>query len=122
MLSDASQVHHVHPAVFLALEHSMLKDLAGVQILIRQFWAGDRALTCSQELLELQACGPHPKHKHEGTPGYNLIPSAVSFASLSSQLDTGKTFQAVMRFDTDVELTYFYNGGILNYMIRKMAK
>lgn len=38
------------------------------------------------------------------------------------KLDTGKTFQAVMRFDTDVELTYFRNGGILNYMIRKMAK
>uniref|UniRef100_A0A8D2JMP9 Cytoplasmic aconitate hydratase n=1 Tax=Sciurus vulgaris TaxID=55149 RepID=A0A8D2JMP9_SCIVU len=37
------------------------------------------------------------------------------------KLDTGKTFQAVMRFDTDVELTYFRNGGILNYMIRKMA-
>ncbi|XP_045145310.1 cytoplasmic aconitate hydratase-like, partial [Echinops telfairi] len=38
------------------------------------------------------------------------------------KLDGGKTFQAVMRFDTDVELTYFHNGGILNYMIRKMAK
>nr|XP_020734644.1 cytoplasmic aconitate hydratase [Odocoileus virginianus texanus]XP_020734645.1 cytoplasmic aconitate hydratase [Odocoileus virginianus texanus] len=38
------------------------------------------------------------------------------------KLDTGKTFQAVMRFDTDVELTYFHNGGILNYMIRKMTK
>lgn len=38
------------------------------------------------------------------------------------KLDTGKTFQVVMRFDTDVELTYFLNGGILNYMIRKMAK
>ncbi|NXS11232.1 ACOC hydratase, partial [Neodrepanis coruscans] len=37
------------------------------------------------------------------------------------KLDTGKTFQTVMRFDTDVELTYFHNGGILNYMIRKMA-
>lgn len=43
-------------------------------------------------------------------------------ASLLLQLDTGKTFQAVMRFDTDVELTYFHNGGILNYMIRKMAQ
>ncbi|XP_069482095.1 cytoplasmic aconitate hydratase isoform X2 [Ambystoma mexicanum] len=38
------------------------------------------------------------------------------------KLDTGKSFEAVMRFDTDVELTYFRNGGILNYMIRKMAK
>ncbi|XP_019372571.1 PREDICTED: cytoplasmic aconitate hydratase [Gavialis gangeticus] len=37
------------------------------------------------------------------------------------KLDTGKTFQTIMRFDTDVELTYFHNGGILNYMIRKMA-
>ncbi|XP_061324725.1 cytoplasmic aconitate hydratase [Pezoporus flaviventris] len=37
------------------------------------------------------------------------------------KLDTGKTFRAIMRFDTDVELTYFHNGGILNYMIRKMA-
>ncbi|XP_053887669.1 cytoplasmic aconitate hydratase [Malaclemys terrapin pileata] len=37
------------------------------------------------------------------------------------KLDTGKTFHALMRFDTDVELTYFRNGGILNYMIRKMA-
>lgn len=49
--------------------------------------------------------------------------SLISFLHfLSPQLDTGKTFQAVMRFDTDVELTYFHNGGILNYMIRKMAK
>lgn len=37
------------------------------------------------------------------------------------KLDSGKTFEAVMRFDTDVELTYYRNGGILNYMIRKMA-
>ncbi|RVE61149.1 hypothetical protein OJAV_G00167830 [Oryzias javanicus] len=36
------------------------------------------------------------------------------------KLDTGKRFQVRMRFDTDVELTYFHHGGILNYMIRKM--
>uniref|UniRef100_A0A8C4ED86 Cytoplasmic aconitate hydratase n=1 Tax=Dicentrarchus labrax TaxID=13489 RepID=A0A8C4ED86_DICLA len=38
------------------------------------------------------------------------------------KLDTGKTFQVRMRFDTDVELTYFHHGGILNYMIRKMSE
>uniref|UniRef100_A0A8D3CG55 aconitate hydratase n=2 Tax=Scophthalmus maximus TaxID=52904 RepID=A0A8D3CG55_SCOMX len=38
------------------------------------------------------------------------------------QLDTGKTFQVRMRFDTDVELAYFHHGGILNYMIRKMSE
>uniref|UniRef100_A0A3P9C4Z7 aconitate hydratase n=1 Tax=Maylandia zebra TaxID=106582 RepID=A0A3P9C4Z7_9CICH len=37
------------------------------------------------------------------------------------QLDTGKTFQVRLRFDTDVELAYFRHGGILNYMIRKMS-
>lgn len=41
---------------------------------------------------------------------------------LPSQLDTGKTFQVRMRFDTDVELAYFLHGGILNYMIRKMSQ
>uniref|UniRef100_A0A4W3I9M4 aconitate hydratase n=1 Tax=Callorhinchus milii TaxID=7868 RepID=A0A4W3I9M4_CALMI len=39
--------------------------------------------------------------------------------SMEIRLDTGKIFQAIMRFDTDVELTYFLHGGILNYMIRK---
>lgn len=38
------------------------------------------------------------------------------------KLDTGKSFQVRMRFDTDVELAYFHNGGILNYMIRKMSE
>lgn len=38
------------------------------------------------------------------------------------KLDTGKTFQVRLRFDTDVELAYFRHGGILNYMIRKMSE
>ena len=34
----------------------------------------------------------------------------------------GKQFSVVMRFDTDLELTYFKHGGILNYMVRKVAE
>lgn len=34
--------------------------------------------------------------------------------------DTGKKFTVKVRFDTEVELTYFNHGGILNYMIRSM--
>jgi len=34
--------------------------------------------------------------------------------------DTGKSVQVLVRFDTEVELTYFRHGGILNYMIRSM--
>lgn len=51
----------------------------------------------------------------------NLPEVLVPGMNVQVKLDTGKTFQVVMRFDTDVELTYFRNGGILNYMIRKMA-
>lgn len=41
--------------------------------------------------------------------------------TVTVKLDTGKTFQVRMRFDTDVEMTYFHHGGILNYMVRKMS-
>ncbi|XP_072232967.1 cytoplasmic aconitate hydratase [Leuresthes tenuis] len=47
-----------------------------------------------------------------------LTPRAI----VNVKLDSGKTFQVCMRFDTDVELTYFHHGGILNYMIRKMSE
>lgn len=34
--------------------------------------------------------------------------------------DDGKKFDVIARFDTEVDLTYFKHGGILNYMIRTM--
>ncbi|KAL0809096.1 hypothetical protein ABMA28_012722, partial [Loxostege sticticalis] len=39
---------------------------------------------------------------------------------LTVKVSTGQSFQVKVRFDTEVDLTYFKNGGILNYMIRKM--
>lgn len=36
--------------------------------------------------------------------------------------DTGLNFTVIVRFDTEVDLTYYKNGGILNYMIRKMLE
>ena len=41
---------------------------------------------------------------------------------VSVNTDAGKQFTVVMRFDTDLELTYFKHGGILNYMVRKVAE
>jgi len=32
----------------------------------------------------------------------------------------GKTFDVVVRFDTELELAYYKHGGILNFMVRKM--
>jgi aconitate hydratase len=34
--------------------------------------------------------------------------------------DSGKEFSVLVRFDTELELLYFKNGGILHYMIRKV--
>ncbi|KAK7175866.1 hypothetical protein R3I93_000204 [Phoxinus phoxinus] len=51
-----------------------------------------------------------------------IPPQLTPRMTVDIKLDTGTTFQAKMRFDTDVELTYFHNGGILNYMIRKMSE
>ncbi|GFG33245.1 hypothetical protein Cfor_04554, partial [Coptotermes formosanus] len=39
---------------------------------------------------------------------------------LTVKLDNGKSFQVVVRFDTEVDLAYFRHGGILNYMIRRI--
>jgi len=47
----------------------------------------------------------------------NLKPSQ----EISITTDCGKQFKAVVRFDTDLELTYYAHGGILNYMVRKLA-
>lgn len=34
--------------------------------------------------------------------------------------DTGKSFEVIVRFDTEVDLLFYKHGGILNFMIRKM--
>lgn len=39
---------------------------------------------------------------------------------ISVRTDTGIVFDVIVRFDTEVDLTYYKHGGILNYMIRSM--
>jgi aconitate hydratase len=36
--------------------------------------------------------------------------------------DTGVSFEAKVRLDTDVEIEYFKNGGILHYMLQRLSK
>ncbi|XP_063392126.1 cytoplasmic aconitate hydratase-like [Cydia fagiglandana] len=57
-----------------------------------------------------------------GAERYSLkVPKDLSPGQhITVQVDNGKSFQVIARFDTEVDLTYFRNGGILNYMIRKM--
>lgn len=41
---------------------------------------------------------------------------------LTITTNTGKSFQVKTRLDTDVEIAYFQNGGILQYVLRKLVK
>ncbi|KJH47135.1 aconitate hydratase 1 [Dictyocaulus viviparus] len=38
------------------------------------------------------------------------------------EVSTGQNFEVVCRFDTDIELTYYRHGGILQYMTRKLIQ
>jgi aconitate hydratase len=35
--------------------------------------------------------------------------------------NTGKSFDVKVRLDTDVEIEYFKNGGILHYVLRRLT-
>jgi len=41
--------------------------------------------------------------------------------NITVALSDGRSFEARLRFDTEVELTYFRHGGILNYMVRRVV-
>ncbi|XP_063631227.1 cytoplasmic aconitate hydratase-like [Cydia splendana] len=81
-------------------------NLVGMGIMPLQFLPGDSA-----DSLGLT-----------GAERYSLkVPKDLSPGQhITVQVDNGKSFQVIARFDTEVDLTYFRNGGILNYMIRKM--
>ncbi len=50
----------------------------------------------------------------------DLRPKQLVEVRVSGAANAAKTFRAVARFDTELELAYYKNGGILNFMIRKM--
>lgn len=60
-----------------------------------------------------------------GLTGYELFDIHIPEELHPGQLinvttDTGKKFDVLSRFDTEVDITYYKHGGILNYMIRAM--
>ena len=42
--------------------------------------------------------------------------------TLKVTTNTGKSFDVKVRLDTDVEVEYFKNGGILQYVLRRLTK
>jgi aconitate hydratase len=60
-----------------------------------------------------------------GTETYDIDLSKGNLGvgqKLVVMVSTGKSFEVKARLDTDVELEYFKNGGILQYVLRKLAK
>uniref|UniRef100_H3CI89 Cytoplasmic aconitate hydratase n=1 Tax=Tetraodon nigroviridis TaxID=99883 RepID=H3CI89_TETNG len=82
-------------------------NLVGMGVVPLEFLPGDTA----------QSLGLTGRERYSVLLPQQLAPRML----LQVQLDDGRSFQVRMRFDTDVELTYFRHGGILNYMIRKMT-
>lgn len=81
-------------------------NLVGMGIMPLQFLDGESA----------ESLGLNGSEKFSISVPENLAPGDI----VTVQVDNGKSFQVKVRFDTEVDLTYFKNGGILNYMIRKM--
>lgn len=83
-------------------------NLVGMGIIPLQYLEGQNAeslgLTGHETFDILMPDNVHPHHK------IDIVASS------------GVKFQAIVRFDTDVDVAYYKNGGILNYMIRKMIE
>ncbi|XP_045541220.1 cytoplasmic aconitate hydratase-like isoform X2 [Papilio machaon] len=81
-------------------------NLVGMGIIPLQFLEGDNA----------ESLGITGKETYSVQLPETLSPGDMATVTM----DNGKSFQVKIRFDTEVDLTYFKHGGILNYMIRKM--
>lgn len=50
-----------------------------------------------------------------------LLPDELKVGDqITVKTDSGKEFKVKLRLDTDVEIEYFKNGGILHYVLRKL--
>lgn len=41
--------------------------------------------------------------------------------TITVQVSDGRSFDTIVRFDTDVDISYYRHGGVLNYMVRQIA-
>ena len=82
-------------------------NLVGMGILPMQFKAGENADT----------------HGLDGTETFNIDLQGGNLKSgqdIMVTTNTGKSFAVVCRLDTEPEVEYLKNGGILNYVLRKL--
>ena len=82
-------------------------NLVGMGILPMQFKAGENAET----------------YGLEGTEQFNIDMQGGALGvgqDVNVKTNCGKSFTVTCRLDTDPEIAYFQNGGILHYMLRSL--
>ncbi|XP_063902804.1 cytoplasmic aconitate hydratase-like [Zophobas morio] len=97
----------VRAVIAESFERIHRSNLVGMGIIPLQFLADETAETLGltgKEVYNIEIPA-------ELKPGQNIKIST----------NTGKTFDVLLRFDTEVDLLFYKHGGILNYMIRKIV-
>jgi aconitate hydratase len=97
----------VNVVVAESFERIHRSNLVGMGILPLQFKEGENA----------------DKHGLTGDERFSLNLNGGDLkvgSEIEVKSDNGKTFKAVVRLDTDPEIEYYKNGGILQYVLRKL--
>lgn len=96
----------VKAVIAASFERIHRSNLLGMGILPLQFKSGESA----------------DSHGLTGTETFTIdLPEQLTVAMETTvHTNTGKNFNVVMRLDTEPEISYFKNGGILHYVLRKL--
>jgi len=97
----------IKAAIAISYERIHRSNLVGMGIIPLQFKEGENTETL----------GLTGKEQFSIDLGENITPGQDVVVHVSN----GKSFTTKLRFDTEVELTYYRNGGILQYMLRKLS-
>ncbi|XP_051151881.1 aconitate hydratase, cytoplasmic-like [Andrographis paniculata] len=101
----------VKAVISKSFERIHRSNLVGMGIIPLCFKAGEDAETLGLTGHERYTIDL-PTKTSDIRPGQNIVVTT----------DSGKSFTCTLRFDTEVELEYFNHGGILQYVIRNLAK
>ncbi len=100
-------LHGVKVVIAVSYERIHRSNLIGMGIVPLQFKQGQSA----------DSLGLTGKELFDIDLGATLTPGAEATVTT----DTGVTFKTTVRFDTPQEINYYVNGGILHYVLRRLA-
>ncbi|KAJ8955621.1 hypothetical protein NQ318_001451 [Aromia moschata] len=122
LLGDSVTTDHISPAGSIGRSSPARKGIRAV--IAESFERIHRSNLVGMGVVPLQfQPGENPESLGlTGKENYTInIPDNLKPGQhITVSTDTGKNFNVILRFDTEVDLLFYKHGGILNYMIRKM--